>query len=984
MIINKNKRRLLPPLLIGLLFVTGLALSLVRVPQGSVALLSWRGGGTPTLLRPGWSLRVPFLQRVERLADRGLVIEQTADVTSRAGEPIGLPYRLVVTLTEKELLALHREHPQGVVAALRAWVDGRLLQAAGAISTYDLASGQALARLEGWLRGGLEDRFAGRCRATLAAPVVPQRVRQLFTPDVIDGARRESGQRVVLVGLDGADWDVIDPMIERGELPHFAALKRDGAWGPMRSNVPTLSPLLWTTIATGKSPDRHGINDFLVADPRTGQRVPINSTFRRVKALWNILAEAGMASDVIAWWATWPAEPIPGHMISDRVSYSTFDVADAEAGGAAVFPPAYGEVVERLRVAEETITHAGIRRFLRIDEPTFRRARSAAAAGEPLGEAEESINLMARVLAATETYRKVALDILRTRRAEGGLPPLFAVYFQGIDEVNHRFAHCAPPRARLCSDEDSRRFGDAVAAFYRYQDEILGELFAAADGATVMVVSDHGFSSGDNRPDDVKPFIEGRPGLWHDLIGVFAARGPGIATGEIASLSLYDVAPTVLYLLGFPLPEDMPGKVAVEAIEERFVTANEIVTIPSYEPLPGAGEGPDVKPAPAALHGAGDAEMVAQLRALGYVGAGGSASLPLSDPIAQGSGAVLAGAPPASGVPTLLYHTNLAAVLLGKRQFEEAEAEYRKALDLDPEASEAITGLAILHDLRGEPERALELLERIVRRDEEAAPARLAKMAEIYAGMGRPADGVAYLRRLQREPLPGPHWEAGIDVALGMLLREAGEPTEAEAALRRALAIEPASVTAMQELFMIYDARGRVADLEPELRAALRVDPGLAMHRNWLGLVLQRRGDFKGAEGEFRQTIELAPELTGVMANLGALYLRQGRASEAVAILRQAVEQDPRNLEGRTNLISALGMEGDVAGARREVEAAGELGQRSADYHTALAFALHYNGRPAEALAEIRTALSIDPRHAGARRVQQEIEAGEALPEGGR
>jgi Flp pilus assembly protein TadD len=820
---------------------------------------------------------------------------------------------------------------------------------------------------------------------TLGAPQVPETVRQMFTPAAVLGARRETGQRVLLVGLDGADWDLIDPLIERGELPSFAALKRDGAWARMRSSVPTLSPLLWTTIATGKSPDRHGINDFLVADPRTGQRVPINSTFRRVKALWSILAEAGLASDVIAWWATWPAEPVPGHMISDRVAYSTFDLADAEARIGAVFPPAYAEVVERLRVGEESITHAQISRFLRIDEATFRRARAAAAAGGPVAEAEESINMMVRVLAATETYRRVALDILRTRRAEGTLPPLFAVYFQGIDEVNHRFAHCAPPRAELCSDDDYTRFRDAVDSFYRYQDEILGELFAAAEGATVILVSDHGFASGDNRPDDIKPFIEGRPGLWHDLIGVFAARGPGIAAGEVASLSLYDVAPTVLHLLGFPVPEDMPGEVAIEALDGTFMASNRIVTIPSYEPLPGDDERAPGGPAPAALTGAGDAEMIEQLRALGYVG-GGDSPPPTVAAQAAGTGADAGGGTPltAAGVPTLLYHTNLAAVLLGKRRFEEAEAEYRKALDLDPEASEAITGLAILHDMRGEPELALELLDRIVRRDEHAAPARLAKMAEIYIRLGRAADGVTYIRRLQQAPLPGESWQAGIEVALGMLLREADRPAEAEAALRRALAIDPTSLTAMQELFALYDESGRAVELEPELRAALQVDPGLAMHRNWLGLVLQRRGDFKGAEGEFRQTIELAPELAGVMANLGALYLRQGRAPEAVAILRQAVDQDPRNLEARTNLISALGMEGDVDGARREVEAAGELGQRSAEYHTALAFALHYNGRSAEALAEIRTALSIDPRHAGARRVQQEIEADGAAPGGGR
>lgn len=647
-----------------------------------------------------------------------------------------------------------------------------------------------------------------------------------------------------------------------------------------------------------------------------------------------------------------------------------------------VFPPAYADVVERLRIGDDAITHAQIARFLHIDEPAFLRARAAAAGGEPQTEAQESINVMVRVLAATETYRRVALDILASRREQGGLPPLFAVYFQGIDEVNHRFAHCAPPRAELCSDEDERRFRDAVAEFYRYQDEILGELFDAADGATVMLVSDHGFSSGDQRPEEIKPFIEGRPGLWHDLIGVFAARGPGIATGEVASLSLYDVAPTVLHLLGLPVPEDMSGRVAAEILDQSFAASHDIVTIPSYEPLPGDGEGNGARRAPAALAGGGDAEMLEQLRALGYVGGGDAASSPQATPV-DGTTMPPGGATQAAGVPTLLYHTNLAAVLLGKRQFEEAEAEYLKALELDPSSSEAITGLAILHDMRGEPEQSLELLDRIVRRDEQAAPARLAKIAEIYIRLGRAPDGVTYLRGLRSSALRGERWEAGINVALGMLLREAGRPEEAETALRRVLEIEPASLMAMQELFALYDARGRAADLEPELRAALQADPGLPMHRNWLGLVLQRRGDLKGAEEEFRQTIEMAPELAGVMANLGALYLRQGRAPEAVAILRQAVEQDPRNLESRTNLISALGMEGDLAGARHEVEAAGELGQRSAEYHTALAFALQYNGRPEEALEEIRTALSIDPRHAGALRVQQEIESGGRPPGGG-
>src|SRR3990172_1578823 len=101
-------------------------------------------------------------------------------------------------------------------------------------------------------------------------------------------------------------------------------MKCEGACAALRSNPPMLSPLLWTTAATGKPPEEHGIVDFLIRDPRTGSRGPISSNFRRAKALWNILTDAGVASSWVAWWATWPAERILGRMVSDRVAYSLF------------------------------------------------------------------------------------------------------------------------------------------------------------------------------------------------------------------------------------------------------------------------------------------------------------------------------------------------------------------------------------------------------------------------------------------------------------------------------------------------------------------------------------------------------------------------------------------------------------------------------------------------------------------------------------
>ena len=142
---------------------------------------------------------------------------------------------------------------------------------------------------------------------------------------------------VALIGLDGADWEIIDPMIEKGELPNLAALKKRGAWGNMKSMKPMLSPLLWTSVATGKSPSEHGIIDFLMKDARTGRVVPVTSRWRKTKALWNIFTDVGKTSSFVAWWATWPAEPVLGHMVSDRVAYSLFGY---EASLAAVLPEA--------------------------------------------------------------------------------------------------------------------------------------------------------------------------------------------------------------------------------------------------------------------------------------------------------------------------------------------------------------------------------------------------------------------------------------------------------------------------------------------------------------------------------------------------------------------------------------------------------------------------------------------------------------------
>ena len=104
-------------------------------------------------------------------------------------------------------------------------------------------------------------------------------------------------ERTLLVGWDAADWKILNPLIDRGEMPVFGRLVERGTIADMATLEPVLSPLLWNSIATGKRADRHGILGFTEVDPDSGRVRPVSSVSRRTKALWNILSQNGIRTD---------------------------------------------------------------------------------------------------------------------------------------------------------------------------------------------------------------------------------------------------------------------------------------------------------------------------------------------------------------------------------------------------------------------------------------------------------------------------------------------------------------------------------------------------------------------------------------------------------------------------------------------------------------------------------------------------------------
>src|SRR5579863_6719115 len=125
-------------------------------------------------------------------------------------------------------------------------------------------------------------------------------------------------RKVLLVGWDAADWKVINPLMDAGKMPNVQRLIENGCMAHLATLHPPLSPMLWTSIATGKRPFKHGIHGFSEPAPDGRSVQPVSNLSRTCKAVWNIFNQNHLRSVVVGWWPSHPAEPLNGVMVSDH------------------------------------------------------------------------------------------------------------------------------------------------------------------------------------------------------------------------------------------------------------------------------------------------------------------------------------------------------------------------------------------------------------------------------------------------------------------------------------------------------------------------------------------------------------------------------------------------------------------------------------------------------------------------------------------
>ena len=129
---------------------------------------------------------------------------------------------------------------------------------------------------------------------------------------------KEAREPLLMFAIGGLEWSVIQPLLADGRLPAIAGLMARGTFGYLDSMLPTFSPVIWTSIATGKRKEEHGINHFVYTERGAAAEITryYTSGHREVKAFWNILSDYGLDVHCFGWWITYPAEPINGVMVA--------------------------------------------------------------------------------------------------------------------------------------------------------------------------------------------------------------------------------------------------------------------------------------------------------------------------------------------------------------------------------------------------------------------------------------------------------------------------------------------------------------------------------------------------------------------------------------------------------------------------------------------------------------------------------------------
>ncbi len=671
-------------------------------------------------------------------------------------------------------------------------------------------------------------------------------------------------RKVLVIGWDAADWKVINPLLDAGKMPALERFITQGVMGNIATLNPPLSPMIWTTVATGVRPYRHGIHGFTEPNPDIGGIQPVTNLSRKVKAVWNILNQSGYRCNVIGWWPSAPAEPIDGVMVSNHFQRAAVAMGKPwRLPAGTVHPPERTADLARLRIHPAELTAGQLLPFI-------------PRAAEIDQEKDPRLGMVAKILAECSSVHACATAVMQLEPWD-----FMAVYYDAIDHFGHGFMKYHPPRQARIPERDFELYSGVVEAGYRFHDMMLEALMTlAGEDATIIIVSDHGFHPDDLRPAHI-PAEPAGPAVEHSPYGIVAIKGPGIKRDErIYGASVLDITPTVLNLFGLPLGDDMQGKPLVQA----FAEPPPIETIPTWEEVPGddGRHPPEMHLDPAEAR-----EALRQLVDLGYI----------EDPGDDKEQAV---------AKTLRENRyNLAQSYADANRyldaaaiFEELWAGYPDELRFGHHLIRAYQALGRLKEARRIAEDLIETRKRLAveaRRKLQEYAAKRQQDAEA-----EPSDAEKQeLRLLRQRAFPGRY---GDDFLLGRLLAAEGKSEEALEHLRRAEQAQTRQPALHLQIGHIYIKMKRWAAAERAFGIALKLDPQSAQAHYGLCLSqLPQRRNHEAAEHALA-AVGLLFHYPQAHYRLGVALHRLGHLEWAVEALQVALAQNPNFAEAHRRL----------------------------------------------------------------------------------
>lgn len=261
--------------------------------------------------------------------------------------------------------------------------------------------------------------------------------------------------RVIVIALDGATFDILDPWMDAGELPTLRRLRDEGLQAPLMTTFPPITAAAWNSFMTGKNPGKHGIFEFLQRKDGDYAVEPMNASKRRAPSLWRLLSNEKKRVVVVNVPTTYPPEPVRGALVCGMPVPQTRDDF--------AYPPELAAEVKSW-LPDYSINATSV--YIR-------------------GKAEDFLQ---------DIRQKMNQRLTVTEKLMSCEEWDFAmVHILGTDRIQHEFWHCMDETHPEHSGE-ALQYQHAIRDFFKDVDGQLDRILQHADeDTTVFVISDHGF-----------------------------------------------------------------------------------------------------------------------------------------------------------------------------------------------------------------------------------------------------------------------------------------------------------------------------------------------------------------------------------------------------------------------------------------------------------------------------------------------------------